>query len=515
MGRPVFYRQRIRSQAASVQAKSLLTHLASEIRARREISPEEARLVALDAIRFLEKDLLDLAPGQIELPCVDGLESHFRRARRDQPEKLVKLTVVAEEDACLVEEFGTRVMQQGRLARMIEEAYEQQALLDGHRLCLLMPLTLVASRDRLKPLWQQGVNLPLAGLTRAVREQMLVPRAVLAVERYLKGDDLSAIRRELAVSWLQWNRWWRGFQDAAAGEAETAILCSGFPEVLTLGWRELMDKYRDHPSSKERLGKPVVVKPPAALVDEEDRLWQKLVGEHGYTPAAARSFMQELRDLAVSLKNVERRSGQIITFGVAADEPPGRSLNEARLCLVALDYIIPQDWGAIKRTSPQELKWQRLERLCTQSYEQGVALSLPDLAHLLGISTDAIQNTMKKHDKVILPTRGRVADMGPTLSHSEKIIALYMDGYTETEIKRRTGHSYDSIERYLWDFSRVICLTERGMPLPAIRQALGMSRRVVTKYLNLYERFNHPDFAFRMAKVRRMVDVEEPKKKGR
>ena len=74
---------------------------------------------------------------------------------------------------------------------------------------------------------------------------------------------------------------------------------------------------------------------------------------------------------------------------------------------------------------------------------------------------------------------------------------------------------YDSIERYLWDFSRVICLTERGMPLPAIRQALGLSRRVVTKYLNLYERFNHPDFAFRMAKVRRMVENGNPKKNGR
>ena len=205
MGRPVVYRQRIRSQAASVQAKSLMTHLASEIRARREISPDEAWLVASDAMRFLERGLMDLAPGQIELPCIDGLNSHFRRARQDQPEKLVKLTVVVEEDASLVEEFGTRVMQQGRLARMIEEAYEQGALLDGQRLCLLMPLTLVALRDRLKPLWQQGALLPLAGLTRATREQMLFPRAVLAVERYLKGEDLTLIRRELAVSRLTWD----------------------------------------------------------------------------------------------------------------------------------------------------------------------------------------------------------------------------------------------------------------------------------------------------------------------
>ena len=122
---------------------------------------------------------------------------------------------------------------------------------------------------------------------------------------------------------------------------------------------------------------------------------------------------------------------------------------------------------------------------------------------------------MKQHDQVVLPTRGRVADMGSTLSHTEKIIALYMDGYTETEVKRRTGHSYDSIERYLFDFSRVICLTERGMPLPAIRQALGMSRKVVSKYLDLYRRFNHPDFAFRMARVRRMVEAGDIKKNRR
>ena len=180
----------------------------------------------------------------------------------------------------------------------------------------------------------------------------------------------------------------------------------------------------------------------------------------------------------------------------------------------ALDYITSEDWGAVKRTSPKGLKWQRLERLATQAYAQGVALSLPDLAHLLGISTDAIQNIINQHDQVALPTRGRVADMGSTLSHTEKIIALYMDGYTETEIKRRTGHSYDSIERYLFDFSRVICLTDRGMPLPAIRQALGMSRRVVSKYLDLYRRFNHPDFTFRMARVRGMVNGG-PKKNRR
>jgi len=135
MGRPTFHRQRIRSQAASVQAKSLLSHVVSEIRHRREISPEEALLVASDACRFLEGGLLGLGPGQIELPCVAGRESHYRRARVAQPEQVARLTVLADEDASLLGEFGTRAMQQGRLARMIEEAYAQETLLDGTRAC--------------------------------------------------------------------------------------------------------------------------------------------------------------------------------------------------------------------------------------------------------------------------------------------------------------------------------------------------------------------------------------------
>ena len=76
-------------------------------------------------------------------------------------------------------------MQQARLARVIEEACAQEALLDGHRLCLLMPLTMVALRERLKPFWQQGVLLPLARHDpRRPRGRCgEAPRAVLAMEQ--------------------------------------------------------------------------------------------------------------------------------------------------------------------------------------------------------------------------------------------------------------------------------------------------------------------------------------------
>lgn len=290
-------------------------------------------------------------------------------------------------------------------------------------------------------------------------------------------------------------------------DPETLALTLGYPVEWVVGWKELWARRREDAGARALVGRPAVVSTADRAADEEGLLVRRLLGEHGYTPAAARQLLQELKDLATRITGTGRGPGQVVALGVAADEPPGRSLAEAWLALVVLDYVLPEDWSLVCRASPQELKWARLWRLATQAYRQGVALALPDLAHLLGLSVDAVEATVTKHQDVVLPTRGRVADMGSTLTHAERIISLYMDGYTETEIKRRTGHSYDSIERYLWDFARVVYLAERQMPLPAIRQALGISRRVVTRYLELHKRFSHPDYAFRMARIRRMAEA--------
>lgn len=90
-----------------------------------------------------------------------------------------------------------------------------------------------------------------------------------------------------------------------------------------------------------------------------------------------------------------------------------------------------------------------------------------------------------------------------------------MDAYTEAEIVRHTGHSYGSLEHYLLDFSRVVYLAEKGLPLPAIRQVLGFSRQLVEKYLALYQEFSKPDYSFTMAQIRCIAEAHPINKTGR
>jgi hypothetical protein len=102
--------------------------------------------------------------------------------------------------------------------------------------------------------------------------------------------------------------------------------------------------------------------------------------------------------------------------------------------------------------------------------------------------------------------------MGPGLTHVEQIVELYLQGYTETEIVRRTGHTYGSIENYIMMFSRVVSLLERKMPIPLIRQTIGCSMKLVEKHAALYHKYNTPDYQFMLMQVKRIFESHHVKK---
>lgn len=76
-------------------------------RTRWEVPLEEAVLAARDVLEYLEQNLLIMTLGQIQFPAISGRENHKKHSRANQPEKLISLTVVAEEDIEFMAEFGT------------------------------------------------------------------------------------------------------------------------------------------------------------------------------------------------------------------------------------------------------------------------------------------------------------------------------------------------------------------------------------------------------------------------
>ncbi len=517
MGRPKFYRQRIRTQSNSVEGKGFTEYLANHIKAKREISLSEAFLVAKDVKEYLDSSMSLKSLGQIEFPVIEGADYHCKRSRSHQPEKLIPITLVADDDVELMRDFGIHALQNARLARVIEEAYFQDGILDQHRLQVLFMLNHKAIQRRLKEFWDKGCILPMAGMKQMNREKMQRFRSTIAIQHYLKGVELLQIKRNLAISHSTWKYWWRTFRQVVRHEKKEPHVVSkmiGLPVSIVMEWQNVYQSFLETDSNTNTFSleiEPLMdwEKPPL----NRKTLYQTLIKRHGFSPAAASDFIDEIHELRCSLDQNNWKPGEIGYLAVSSEEGPGRSLKEADLVLCHLEFLALKDWKLAHRDRSSDLKWERIERLSTQAYQQKGTLTQPDLAFILGSSVEAIRKSIYAHENVVIPTRGQIADMGPTISHAEKIIRLWMDGYTETEITQRSGHSYQSIERYLQDFATIICLLEYKMPISAIRTVMSSTRKVVERYVDLYNEFiDNPD-GWRLGQLRRMGDTQTIKKK--
>lgn len=128
-------------------------------------------------------------------------------------------------------------------------------------------------------------------------------------------------------------------------------------------------------------------------------------------------------------------------------------------------------------------------------------MTLPDLAVPMGIHVDAIRRQLSAHLEVVVPIRGRMKDIGRGVTHKTKIVELYLEMHTETEIVEHTGHTYESVEAYLKEFARVVTLANQGLNPMMTQGVTGRSMALVQAYLDLYRRYDQPGYYFRLAQL--------------
>lgn len=123
MGRAKEFRQRLKYQVASARKKTLESLLAVRFTEELGMSETEARLLGYRTGRWILNQPGVRAPSQILFKAVSGRDSFSRRHRIF---KKVKLTPYDIEDLDL--ELRLSIMQAGRILRLVEEAYRQDAL---------------------------------------------------------------------------------------------------------------------------------------------------------------------------------------------------------------------------------------------------------------------------------------------------------------------------------------------------------------------------------------------------
>ena len=505
MGRDKEYRQRLKYQVSCVRRKTLESQIAVQLQGELGMSLAESRLLSRRMARWLQQRSGFRAPNQIVIEASAGRNCFIRNGKG--PYVKVRLSPYDEADLDLELEFGLKTMQAGRIARMIEQAYEQDVLLSIRKLTWLTNITPTSLRSRIAGFRELGIYMPYLGLSRSAREEPAVLRSTWVLRAYLNGENVTDLRRQAAMSKGQFSDLLHSFSTFASDPASW-IASDGREREQ---WLELL-----HGVSSSRLKELFPTLDAGMQGAEENALVFELRTEFGMPPVkiqAVRELLRELED-RLSEKRPEKKA---VYWAVASHEPAGKPLEACALVPVQLTLVdeedVPDPAQDADFNRVKEMKLKKAQRYATEAKRCGGYLTYSDLGFLLGIHPAAISKLLQENAKTTIPLRGSECDIGRGVTHRRQIIELFLEMYTETQIVDRTGHSYESIENYIKEFGTVMLLSEQGMSAPMIRKVTGRSSRLVQSYLDLLAEYSKPAYAFRLNYLRRLVEAGESRSK--
>lgn len=204
----------------------------------------------------------------------------------------------------------------------------------------------------------------------------------------------------------------------------------------------------------------------------------------------ASDMVQLFREYSRDPWNLE--VGQTLWFAVDKNEKPGpaKTLAKMRIKPVILSVTHEEDRQMrVNGYSPKEVRKYKIARILNEAYSQGGVLTQADMAEILGISAGTVGMDIRDYQKensVILPYRGTIHDIGPSMTHKKIIISLFLQNIPTPDIARRTSHTEEACDRYIKGFKRVRTLHGQLSPLE-ISRTLEMSERLVNEYIALIE----------------------------
>ena len=184
--------------------------------------------------------------------------------------------------------------------------------------------------------------------------------------------------------------------------------------------------------------------------------------------------------------------GQTLWFAVHMDEKPGpgKTLSKMRVVPTILSITHEEDKQMrINGYSHQEIRRYRVARMLKEAYAQKGVLTQADVAELIGVSAGTIGKDIKSYQSeqgIILPYRGTIHDIGPSLTHKKVIIEKFLQGIPTPDISRMTQHTEEACDRYIKAFKKVRMLHGKMKPLE-IARIIGMSERLVNEYIALID----------------------------
>ena len=255
----------------------------------------------------------------------------------------------------------------------------------------------------------------------------------------------------------------------------------------------------------------------------ERQFLSELESDFELAPATSRALLESAQQVLFPFVGEgEVGEGQMRVTVVSVNEPSGKPLSAMK----KVGVVVTVDGGMVdlevqKRHGLSGLRRSRLLRMTEESVDQGGVLTQEDLARLLQVGVRTIRRDVDslRSEGYWVPTRGTVKEIGRGQSHKAKIVEMYLQRMTYSEIVRRSRHAPGSVKRYVETFGRVVVLWEKGIRKAGeVGYLVGISERLAGEYLDLrrhYDRPAHRDRLEEIAKqVRRSLSGDGEEKRG-
>ena len=248
---------------------------------------------------------------------------------------------------------------------------------------------------------------------------------------------------------------------------------------------------------------------------QEERLAEKTVErqflyelekDFELAPATSRALLETAQQvLLLSSQNGTVREGQMRVTAVSVSEPSGKPLSAMRKVgvVVTVDAGL-SDLEVWERYGGTAMRRARLLRVTEEAVDQDGVLTQEDLARLLQTDVRTIRRDVAglRAAGHWVPTRGTIKEIGRGQSHKAKIVEMYLQRMTYSEIMRKARHAASSIKRYVETFGRVVVLWDRGWrQAREIAYVVGVSERLAEEYLALRERYDREGYRDRIEEI--------------
>jgi len=228
----------------------------------------------------------------------------------------------------------------------------------------------------------------------------------------------------------------------------------------------------------------------------DQQFLNKIASGLGCSPFEAQAILETVLDVYKPLFETSGaiKPGQLLFQVIAIEAPSNSPLSECEQITVVLtldagdeDIVVRKNKGVVG------LRHHRIQRLVNEAFQQGGLLTVEDIANRLlncGERTICRDLSFFKTQKISLPLRSTIKDMGRAISHRALIVEHWLKGKEYEQIKQATHHSIPAIQNYISKFKRVIALANQGFDIHKISFLAKISPTLAEQYYTIYKNAN-------------------------